>query len=285
MVGNIVSEGSIVVINGVQISGTTSGTKGSGKRAADTRELPAFERISNRLMGDVVVTVDPNPKPQAADPQQKEFGYREPAPEGELPTAFYVVVEGDDNIVPMVHTEVHHGRLEISMKSGSYSSRVPLKVRVVTKHLTEIRHDGHGLLEANGVEAQDLEIRHSGMGDLLVRGTGVETRAILSGHGNVVIGPFQAAKAIDLVHSGMGDVTLTGTVNGLHARLSGHGDINCQALSAKTVNADISGMGNAWLNTERILGHHSGHGDVIVRGTRGSLQGLSSSGMGDVRYT
>jgi len=280
---SVLSHGSTVVINGVQVSGGNEDfIQGSGVFASEKRQVAPFRKISNSLMATVSVKVNPALQPQ--EPKREDLGgdpfRRSP---DEVPTPYLVEIEGDDNLIPMVETIVRDGRLELRMR-GSFQNHRLLKVSAVTKELVSLEHDGHGTMEVTDVVGEALSIRHTGMGDLYVAGTADEVEAALSGYGDVRIGPLKEARILDLTHSGMGNVTITGSVAGFHARLSGHGDTRCERLTASSANVHISGMGNATLHAKTVHGRHSGRGDVVVTGCDDHMSYLRSTGLGDVRY-
>ena len=94
------------------------GVEGSGVSASEDRQVAAFEAVA--LSGSFAVEVGP---------------------------ARGVRVEADDNIVPIVLTEVVGDVLKTSSQEN-FSTRTPIKVRVTTPRLVAVEHSGSGSIEA-----------------------------------------------------------------------------------------------------------------------------------------
>lgn len=100
------------------------GVEGSGVSASEDRQVARFQAVA--LSGSFAVEVEVGPAPS-------------------------VRVEADDNIVPLVVTEVVGEVLKISSRQN-YSTRGPVKVRVTTPHLTAVEHSGSGSIEVRAID-------------------------------------------------------------------------------------------------------------------------------------
>src|SRR5579883_618754 len=92
------------------------GKRGSGKRTSETRTVPDFHQVSLHGSGTLNITV--------GAPQK-------------------LTLELDDNLLPIITTEVKHGTLLIRHKE-SYSSKEGLKATITLPALDKVEVAGSG---------------------------------------------------------------------------------------------------------------------------------------------
>lgn len=73
-----------------------------------------------------------------------------------------VVVEGDDNIVPLFVTEASEGKLRLRLPSGSYAPSVPLVVRVAAPGITALSAFGAIDARVEGISGAEFELALTG---------------------------------------------------------------------------------------------------------------------------
>lgn len=186
--------------------------KGSGKSATDVRSVRDFKGIVVEGATDVVATVGSD---------------------------FKVVVEGDDNIVPIIETRVEDGRLVISSEQ-SYSSKLPIKVTVTAPDLDEISVRGSANATVEGVSAKTFSASIAGSGDVRVSGTADAVEASIAGSGDMNLAELRA-KSADVSISGSGDIALFASER-LDASIAGSGDIEYAGNPGK-VERSVVGSG------------------------------------------
>jgi hypothetical protein len=174
--------------------------QGSGVSKTEDRTVGDFKRVEVNCGADVAVSVG---------------------------SAASLSVTGDDNLLQYLVTEVRDGALVVEMKSGSYSSKIAMK------------------LVANVPQLDGVVIR--GSSDIDVT--------------NVSGDKFSVSIA------GSGDVRAKGKVGAASVHVTGSGDVRLAELEARDVNVEISGSGNAdvWA-TESLAVSVAGSGDVVYRG-------------------
>lgn len=124
------------------------GIQGSGVRQTETRELPAFTRIDAGGMGQLAVTVDVS----AGDSVALE-------------------VEGDDNVVPLVSTEVIDGELVVRLDTDSaIYDTIPLRLRVTIPALTHLRSSESIDVRVDGLSGDALVIESTDSSDVTLSG-------------------------------------------------------------------------------------------------------------------
>ncbi|NTF17962.1 DUF2807 domain-containing protein [Agrobacterium rubi] len=195
-------------------SGTT-GVEGSGSGREETRDLSAFDRLQSSIPGDIEVR------------------------RGEKSS---IVIRADDNIVPLIKTDVSGGTLKVSA-SGSFSTRTPIRV----------------LLTVAG-EFPDTD---------------------LTGSGDVVMAEINQ-KSVSINVQGSGDVHLSGTVEKLDIKVMGSGDVHAKRLQSKDLTISLMGSGDVDAHaTESVNVSLMGSGDVNVTGSPTKVRS-SAMGSGDV---
>lgn len=154
-----------------------------------------------------------------------------------------VTVDGDDNLVPLVITEVKDGELEVRTPSNTnLRPNIPLRVMVQCPALTSLDVSG-----ASDVRVASLE-----------------------------------ADRFELEVSGASEVSVTGSCNQLDVDVSGASDVDLAALTAVNAEFDLSGASRLDLRaTDSIEGEASGASTVRHAGT--SNVNVRSSGVSSVK--
>lgn len=183
-----------------------------------------------------------------------------PGNEGEL------VLEGEENLLEHVVTEVSGNRLTLKAESGyqlepSRGSE-GIRIRVPVEDLMALEVSGAAEVSGQGAFSFPLlEIEGSGAGemDLELRSTRLEVEV-----------------------SGACEVTLRGTADRLEIDGSGASELKAYGLQAREVEARLSGSADARVSVEQTLrAQVSGAGDLHYRGNPEKLESRAS-GAGNV---
>ncbi len=189
------------------------GVVGSGNIKSEKRTIPAFTSIDASGAFDVEVVC------------QKEPGLE---------------LEGDDNLLPLVKTEVRGNTLYIE-PGQQFSVRKPIRVRLTVSNLESISSSGASSFHVSNIKNEQLKIDTSGASNLNLSG---ETRSLdleMSGASNVASGDLHAERVrISLSGAGKADVYASQELN---ADVSGAGSVS-YAGDPKTVNKKVSGVGS-----------------------------------------
>jgi hypothetical protein len=215
---------------------TSNKVHGSGKVAEDRRAVQDFTgvEVAGSLTAEVVVG-----KP------------------------FSVVLSGDDNLLPLVRTDVEGGRLVIRTKD---------RVNVEPKAgLTAIVH----LPRLERAEA-------SGASSVTVTGAGGAPLALEASGASKVTAAGLSGDALDVEASGASHVKVTGSFTQLRAEVSGASHLEARELAVKTAALDVSGASGAEVNgQDAVSGSASGASNVKVWGSPPRLA-VSTSGASSV---
>lgn len=186
---------------------------GSGNRTTEKRDVAAFTSISSSGAFNVEVTC------------QKERS---------------VTLEGDDNILSLVTTEVKGATLYLDTKK-SYSTKKPITVRITVPDLDELTSSGAGEFNVSNIKNDSLRFKTSGAATINASGETKTLRIEMSGAGSVATVNLKATD-VDVTMSGAGSAEVFAS-NKLDANISGAGSITYSG-DPKVVNKNVSGIGS-----------------------------------------
>jgi hypothetical protein len=207
--------------------------EGSGKVIDDARNIAGYRRVI--LQGPLDVRV------KAAD-------------------ADGVIVHADDNIAPLIETNLLGGTLVIGVRAGSsYRTQTKVQVRVQARQIDGVVLRGSGDVRVDRVEAEVFE-------------------ATLQGSGDITVDSLRA-DAVAVSIAGNGDVRIKGTAGSLGVVLDGTGDVHCADLPAQRVAVRIRGSGDVRVHaTDELKVDVDGSGDVRYRGEPRISKSIRGSG-------
>jgi hypothetical protein len=221
---------------GVQIQiGGGNMVRGSGNVTNETREVSDFNSVAITGSGDATITMGDSES---------------------------VVIEAEDNIIPLIETKILNGKLVIGMKPGtSISTTRPIRYTISAKNLNGVETTGSvDISIANPAKAESFS-------------------ASTTGSGNIKLNELQA-QTFNARTTGSGDINVAnGKVESLTVTTSGSGDFIGTNLACGTVNATTSGSGNItmWAK-DSLTGRTSGSGDIKYYGQPSVSRTESGSG-------
>ncbi len=241
---------------------------GSGVVVTQTRQLAEFDEIEFRIAGDFHVAIG------------------KPTP---------LQIEGDENILPLIKTEVRDGRLVISAESSFKTKHDPeFRVTVANHKAAEIH--GSGEMHVGELDNESFDVVVRGSGDLhvegkterlavSVRGSGDvlgsglkagEVSVAINGSGDVKVNVTGAvdsdamvtvAGSVAVAIHGSGDVRLEGKAERLVVSIDGSGDFQGSSLTVRDATVAIDGSGDAEVSvTDALNVAIHGSGDVLYSG-------------------
>ncbi|MBX7219340.1 MAG: DUF2807 domain-containing protein [Blastocatellia bacterium] len=188
--------------------------KGNGIVKTETRSVPAFTAIDSEGSFDVVV---------------------------ECQKAQNLVVEAEENILPLIETKVEDGTLHIDSKK-SFSTRKGIKIVISVPDLNEVELSGSGNISVAEVKTDRFKVDVNGSGNVTVQG---------------------ATKAADISLSGSGNIN-TSKLTSEQAQVDLSGSGNIKVFANQEIEGDISGSGNILYAGEptNVRKHVRGSGDM-----------------------
>ncbi len=197
--------------------------EGNGKLKKESREMTSYTAVASSGSWDVMIAY------------------------GESNT---IQVEGDENLLNYIETEVKDGRLSIRPKKNvNLRSKNKITVYVSLTKMTGIYLSGSGDIIGQG------RFRNDGTTDFK-----------LSGSGSIKLN-FDKVKTAEVAISGSGDILLAGSANTVNTKISGSGNADCSNLIADDASAHVSGSGNVKLNANHSVDASiSGSGNISYKG-------------------
>jgi len=189
------------------------GVKGNGLRRAEQRNLPSFKAVDTTGAYEVEITC-------------------------QKPASFEI--EADENILPLIKTEVRDGVLFVSTEKR-YDTRNPVVLRITVPELNAVSSSGAGDIKIRDVNGSDLRIESTGAASINAAGKAKNATISSTGAGDVEAAGLIAEKAKVSV-TGAASVNVYVT-DQLDVSVSGVGSVNYSG-HPKTVNKNVSGIGS-----------------------------------------
>ena len=223
---------SVLAIFAASCKWTIGLVRGSGDIETEERDVSGFDEVHLEGIGNLIVT------------------------QGEEES---LIIEADDNIIPLIRTDVFGHRLTIGFKRGyNFIPTTKIKFHLTVIDLDEISLSGVGDINCEDFSTDRLEFEISGTGDI----------------------DFNInAKRVETTSSGAGDITLSGKVDSQEIDISGVGKYDAEELESRECSISLSGAGSATVNASEELDINiSGVGNVYYVGSPRVEQDISGLG-------
>ena len=177
-----------------------------------------------------------------------------------------IQVEGDENLLPYIVTEVEGNHLSIhSKKNTNLQSKNKIVIYVVMNNLSGISLSGSGNIMGEGKFSSDAPLQCS-----------------VSGSGNIKMA-FNSASSVSMSIAGSGNIQLSGKAETAEVSISGSGNADCQNLQVDHASARISGSGNFKIfANQSVKASISGSGNVTYKGAANDIE-AHTAGSGKVK--
>ena len=230
---------SIITIDGNNDLYIGPADPGSGKVITESRTVKGFDGVEVSYPAKVVIT------------------------QGKSET---LKLEGEDNVLPGLRTEVRNGTLYIDYKPKDgkrINATEAVVITIVVKDLHAVNFESAGKLILTGIQSDDLNVSVSGAGNLELNDIDV--------------------KNLSVNLSGAGDMSASGVADDLNVTISGFGGFNGEDLHSQSANIDISGAGSAttWVD-DTLNAQISGAGSITYYGKANVSKQVS--GLGSVSH-
>ena len=197
------------------------GVRGSGVRKTEKRELAAFTAIETTGAFEVEVAC-------------------------QKPASFEI--ETDDNILPLIQTEVRDGVLHITT-TKHYSTTGGILLRINIPDLARVKSTGAGKFRIFDVKNDNFEIDSIGAATVIASGLSKALKIISTGAGKIDAHDLRAQKA---------DVTVTGAAG-------------VEVSASDELDVTVSGAGRVtYTGNPKVNKHVSGAGQVTKKETTGA---------------
>jgi hypothetical protein len=206
----------LLVISLVSIFALTSCNwhriRGNGSVKTETRDVVAFEAITCDGGYEVQINC-----------QEKQS----------------LVIETDENLLPLVKTEVHNNTLHIDTK-GILSPTHRIRIAVSVPTITEFTSNGSIDGDINNINNSAFDIGIHGSGKLHLNGKSGTVHINTSGSSKIDATSFISENS-DIQINGSGNIQVYAT-NSISVQINGSGTVNYKG-EPKSVNQQINGSG------------------------------------------
>jgi hypothetical protein len=225
--------------NGTFLVKMAPAIRGSGVSMEETRPVEAFHALEAGSALQVTIAVTKDAKPG-------------------------LKISGDDNLVPLVESEIRDGTLILRIKAdSSISPKLPLLAEVTSGELDRV--------EASG--ASKVTVKGGSKVDRFIAGA--------SGAARVFVEGVETPKAVASA-SGASHVTLSGSAESLEVDASGASQVKAEELKVDDAKVSISGASGAALRASKsVAGDVSGASHLDLHG-RPAKNTVSTSGASHV---
>lgn len=202
----------VAALLGAACGSDPDGVEGSGDVQSEERSVSGFDEILLEGGGRIIVDV------------------------GETES---LTIEAEDNLLPLLSTEVEGSRLELRTRESISPTR-PIVYTVSAIAFEGISIVGSGDVEATNLDCESFDASVAGAGNLDLTGQCDGLDLSITGSGNFAGESFEVGTA-DIEISGSGDVVVNAT-DELVVRISGSGDV--EYLGDPSTDIDIAGSGD-----------------------------------------
>jgi len=189
------------------------GVHGSGNRKTEKRQLAAFKSVDAAGAFEVTIVCQ--------QPQNFE-------------------IEGDDNILPIIKTDINDGVLRIHSDT-QYNASKPISIRISVPDLEKFSSEGAGDIHVSRVKNDQLVLSNKGAANIVASGQTKFVDISSSGAGNIETSELQAERAKVAV-SGAANVNVYASQQ-LDVSVSGIGSVTYSG-NPPVVNKSVSGIGS-----------------------------------------
>ena len=204
----------VCIVLAVALSGCSiKGIKGSGNRKTEKRDLPAFKAMDTTGAYRVEVLC-------------------------QKPASFEI--EADDNILPLIKTEVRDGVLYVNGEQR-YNSENAVALRISLPELISISSRGAGEITVQDASGDDLKIESTGASSIKATGKLKTANISSTGAGDIDASRLQAEK-VKVTVTGAASISVYASEQ-LDVSVSGAGSVSYSG-NPKTVNKSVSGLGS-----------------------------------------
>jgi hypothetical protein len=191
------------------------GVRGSGNRKAEKRELASFKSVEAAGAFEVNIVCQ----------QSQSFE-----------------IEGDDNLLPLIKTDVSDGALRVH-SDQNYNASKPIAIRISVPDLEKFTSAGAGDIHVSGLKNNQFVLSNTGAANVEAAGQTKFVDIGTSGAGNIDTSKLVAERAkvsvsgaanvdvfasqqLDVSLSGIGSVTYSGNPPVVNKSVSGIGSVN-----------------------------------------------------------
>lgn len=169
-----------------------------------------------------------------------------------------VEITSDDNILPIITTEVSGGTLTIA-ETECYSTRLGVAVAITLPTLDGITVSSSGKVQGTGMSLSSASLKVSASGSITLDDV--------------------TAESLDVRLSASGSIEVSGTSGSMTVDSSASGGVTADSCEANSADVTVSGSGNVRVfATDTLKATITASGNIYYRGTPTIQENISGSG-------
>lgn len=176
-----------------------------------------------------------------------------------------VIIEGPENVLEKISTEVKNGNLSIRYDPLRFSNYPRVTIYITAPVIKGLRVSGSGdIIAESTIETDDIAFSISGSGKINLADLKAEHASVgISGSGNITLSGSGSLRTLELSISGSGNLDSENlAAEEFTARISGSG--SCRVHVNATLKASISGSGKVFYSGNPVIDASiSGSGKVV----------------------
>ncbi len=190
-----------------------------------------------------------------------------------------LVIETDENLLPLIKSEVSDGHLRIGPKDVNLRPTKGLRYQLKLKNLNALGISGSANAALGPIKTEDLALHISGSGKIqFPQLAAKQLSAHISGSGRIQAAQLEANQ-LSVHISGSGGTDMAGQVERQEVHISGSGSHRASELKCSQADTQISGSGHATLLVKDALtASISGSGEIEYYGSPQVNSHVSGSG-------
>lgn len=167
-------------------------------------------------------------------------------------------ITAQENLLEKIETNIHGGKLEIE-SSHCISPSEPIQIEIVVTDLTLLSLSGSGNITLpDTIMTDEIKIELAGSGN-------IDCKLIASKITNEI--------------AGSGNILLAGSANEVSIEIAGSGEVKANDLPCNSLDADISGSGNAYVYViQSLKAQVNGSGEIHYKGKPSVRSEVNGSG-------
>lgn len=222
---------------------------GNGHLLSETRILVPFTRVINEGNFNVIIVED---------------------------SITEAVVEAESNLIPYIRTIVNGNTLIIDSREN-IQSNLSINIYIKTPEVNSIKLSGSGTIKADYLEGDNVDIVISGSGNINANVKAGLIDILISGSGDMWLDVESQITYSKI--SGSGNINIEGSTTDGVFKTSGSGNIYSYDFVQNTLDSDISGSGNMYVNIiDYLKVKISGSGSVYYIGNPSLDVNITGSG-------
>jgi hypothetical protein len=221
------------------------GTQGSGNVISETRNVSGFNQVDVSGVGTLIIE------------------------QGETES---LTIEGDDNILPLIVSEVRGEQLVLGTKPNTFITKITkLEYHLTVKSLNAVSVSGATKAQSASLTAETFKAEASGASNIAIEKLETSNTTLnASGASKITINALSTDK-LNATGSGGSAITVTGKAESQTVRADGGSNYDAPTLISSDVTIDLNGGSRGNVTANKSLNLKASGGSLLTYGGEAEL--------------